>query len=470
MSWSFARDLCTNMGGHLLTINNQAEQTFIESLMTAGKKDAYWLGAWNVNGTLDETNKPYRWITGEAFSFTNWMSGEPNFSGEKGTREHFAEIRKSYGYKWNDVNNISKANKGFILEIEPKSSDITYRGSYGGSQYLIIDRNITWSEAKVYCEMLGGHLYTIDSSGEAAYVDSIIKNGTRGWYYCGASKQNGTWKWLYGRAVSGLTWKYDWPNNYLMKYKASLDYAAIGNAYYPMHDIKNIGFICEIPAGKEVLSFTKDNVTTDAIKLLRWQGMDAASTGEPRNRGYDPTQTSDTVEIRLNGAPMAYSTANLAKAKELLRGVKYESLTHSGAVSQRVTESGGVIKIADKLSISFGSSGGNITATVTALKPVAMRLTMADGSECLIATPGDVNLDGEMNANDWTTIMRWTLQASAKHDVTEYPNFTLNGRSFDLWALLADMTGTGVSGSRSNRVDANDWTTIMYLTLEAWKK
>ncbi|MBQ9535671.1 MAG: RICIN domain-containing protein, partial [Clostridia bacterium] len=65
---------------------------------------------------------------------------------------------------------------------------------------------------------------------------------------------------------------------------------------------------------KEVLSFTKSNVTTDAIKLLRWQGMDAASTGEPRTRGYDPTQTSDTVGIRLNGAPMAYSTANLAKA------------------------------------------------------------------------------------------------------------------------------------------------------------
>ncbi|MBQ9535853.1 MAG: hypothetical protein IJU78_08420 [Clostridia bacterium] len=238
-----------------------------------------------------------------------------------------------------------------------------------------------------------------------------------------------------------------------------------------MNVVESKSGVITIPEANGVLSFTKDDVETDAIKLLRWQGMDAEATGEPRNRGYDPTQTSDTVGIRLNGAPMAYSAANLAKAKELFKGVKYESLTHSGAVSQQVTEQAdGSLTVGDKLKISFGSSGGNITATVTALKPVAMRLTMADGSECLIATPGDVNLDGSMDANDWTTIMRWTLQASSRYDVMDYPGFTLNGQSFDLWALLADMTGTAAGGSRSNRVDANDWTTIMYLTLQAWKK
>ena len=252
MSWSFARDLCKNMGGHLVTVSNQAEETFLESLIRSGRKEAYWLGATNYERD-DDVNHPYKWVTGEAFSYTNWHSGEPSFSGDKGTRERFLELRKSYDYKWNDVNNINKADKGFILEIEPDSKDITYSGSLNGHQYYVIDRNTTWTEAQTYCETLGGHLVTIDSTQESEYIDKIIKNGSRAWYYLGAKRENGSWKWINGSAANNInkdsswdSWAGEANHNYLMKYQKSLTCIPLGNAYYPEEDIKHIGFICEV--------------------------------------------------------------------------------------------------------------------------------------------------------------------------------------------------------------------------------
>ena len=35
---------------------------------------------------------------------------------------------------------------------------------------------MTWTEAKAYCESLGGHLATITSAGEQAFIESIINN------------------------------------------------------------------------------------------------------------------------------------------------------------------------------------------------------------------------------------------------------------------------------------------------------
>ncbi|MBQ9534338.1 MAG: InlB B-repeat-containing protein [Clostridia bacterium] len=229
------------------------------------------------------------------------------------------------------------------------------------------------------------------------------------------------------------------------------------------------GFIV-IPGGEDVISFRRDNVETDVIKALRWVGMDASVTGEPLDDGYDPSKTSDTVSVRLNGRPMPYNAANLSKAKELFKNISYEQLTYNGVNVLEVTDSADGLDIGGQFNISFGSDdSGNLTATMTLLKPTAVRMTMPDGSECLVATPGDVNLDGRMNANDWTTIMRYTLSANIPDDITDYPDFTLNGRPFDLWALLADMTNTEMEGSRKQMVNAVDWITIMKLLRSAWK-
>lgn len=245
MSWSFAKDLCEDFGGHLVTITSKEENKAITDLLEYGSKNSYWLGA----SDYGRNEKDYAWITGEKFSYNNWMDNEPNNAGTDGEREHFAEVRKSYGNKWNDVNNINKENKGFILEIETKNIKATSTKTFNGSTYMIFDNNATWTEAKYICEMYGGNLAIVDSDEEKEFIKDFIDAGKRNWYYIGAKKQNNSWNWVDGTEVKHIDWREDalkWDGNFLMMYRSSKNCVGFNNAYFPEEDIKHIGFICEI--------------------------------------------------------------------------------------------------------------------------------------------------------------------------------------------------------------------------------
>ena len=249
MSWTFAQSLCEDMGGDLVSIGDAEENDFIVDLIGAGKKDAYWIGTKNFSSQAVNQDGPWTWTTDEPFVYTNWYPGEPSGSGTEGTREHWAEIRKSYDGKWNDTTNINKANKGFILEIAPRDEDVTTQKSYDGKRYLLIDRNATWTEAEQYCKLKGGHLVTIDDPAEEAFVDSLIDEGQRKWYFVGAKRTDGRWLWSDGSEAQDIRWRGAlWPEycNYLMKYKDQKDYVNLPNMYWPADDMVKIGFVCEI--------------------------------------------------------------------------------------------------------------------------------------------------------------------------------------------------------------------------------
>lgn len=311
MAWSFARDLCADMGGHLLTINDAAEQAYVETLINKGSKYGYWLGGTNFTTTETDVNGPYRWVTKEAFSYTNWGAGEPNFSGERGTRERFAEIRRDNNGKWNDAYNTNRSGRGFILEIEPAEEDIAATGSFKGSRYMILDRNTTWTEAQARCEMLGGHLVTIDSKEEGAYIDSLIKAGKRSWYYLGGRLEAGNWMWVNGTAVDHIerdsNWT-AWGGSYLMKYKGSLACLPIGNTYYPAHDIENIGFICEI-----------DGVSAESVELNHHELLLCVGDTDRLHATVTPSDAVDEVYWHSSD-PSVVSVTDTGKLKAMAAG------------------------------------------------------------------------------------------------------------------------------------------------------
>lgn len=245
MSWSFARDLCTDLGGHLVTVTSSGENAAVTNFLQYGNKDAYWLGAYDY----ERGDKNYAWVTGETFSYNNWSSGEPSSSGTYGEKEHFAEVRKSYGNKWNDVNNISKSNKGFILEVDAENIKPVMTKTFGSNTYMLFDKNTTWTEANQHCEMLGGHLATINSDAENQFIKDFLQSGSRKWYYLGAQKVNNVWKWVDGKNYSNITWNASaswWTGTHLMMYKEERNCVGLNNAYFPIGSIKNIGYVCEI--------------------------------------------------------------------------------------------------------------------------------------------------------------------------------------------------------------------------------
>ena len=96
----------THLGhaGHLGTITSAAEQAFVTSI--AGAVYRAWLG-----GTDAKSEGNWEWVTGEAWSYTNWAGGEPNNLGN----EDYLEGWFFQNGEWNDLPDQQVTSK-FLVE------------------------------------------------------------------------------------------------------------------------------------------------------------------------------------------------------------------------------------------------------------------------------------------------------------------------------------------------------------------
>lgn len=88
-----------------------------------------------------------------------------------------------------------------------------YNGN--GHKYEIINRTMSWTDAKRYCEERGGHLATIVDSGEQAFIENLLsREGDKRYYwlggYCGSDRR---FQWLTGEHFDYTNWMPGEPNN-----------------------------------------------------------------------------------------------------------------------------------------------------------------------------------------------------------------------------------------------------------------
>jgi len=104
MTWTKARDECKERGGYLATITSKEEQKFIVDLLSKqGKRRNYWLGGYREG-------KNWKWVTGEDFTYTNWIPGEPS-----GGNEDKLLLSQSHRNQWNDSANTDTKPYGETL-------------------------------------------------------------------------------------------------------------------------------------------------------------------------------------------------------------------------------------------------------------------------------------------------------------------------------------------------------------------
>ncbi len=137
VTWETARQRAENMGGHLVTINNEDEFNKIINILSDkqyNKVRNVWIGAkasknlsnyseaasyWNSSNA--------KWITGETFNFAQWRHNEPSGCDPNlKTPEPYLQIfrPKEDGYEWSfndsgdDLSHYKQGTVAYIVEID----------------------------------------------------------------------------------------------------------------------------------------------------------------------------------------------------------------------------------------------------------------------------------------------------------------------------------------------------------------
>ena len=95
--WQIAESTSVGFGGHLVAINDAAENDFVNQLVLADyPAERAWIGLFQQPGST-EPDQGWGWSSGDPYVFTNWAAGQPS----GGTGANFGLILPDG--TWNDV-------------------------------------------------------------------------------------------------------------------------------------------------------------------------------------------------------------------------------------------------------------------------------------------------------------------------------------------------------------------------------
>jgi hypothetical protein len=130
IDWEGANTAATERGGYLATLTSAEENAFVYDLVD--DDDAFWrwvgpynaegpfLGGYQDSGTSDPAAN-WHWVTGEIWSYTNWVPIEPS-GPELQNRLAFFGYCSRMGPQWNDVWSINYPANSYIIEYNEQPS------------------------------------------------------------------------------------------------------------------------------------------------------------------------------------------------------------------------------------------------------------------------------------------------------------------------------------------------------------
>ncbi|MEM9275567.1 MAG: lectin-like protein [Cyanobacteria bacterium P01_F01_bin.143] len=296
--WTQAQAEAESLGGNLVSINDAAEQAWLQD--TFGGNGQLWTG---LSDRVNESE--FTWASGQAVNYTNWAANEPNNFGQG---EDFTVLIPNG--QWGD--RAGNANLRGIIEIggaNPAESEIF---NYNGNQYQLTSANLTWEQAQAEAESLGGNLVTISDAAEQAWVEDTFGGDQRLWIGLNDRTIENEFVWPNDEATNFTNWANNQPNNFgqgedfvaLQKNGQWNDYAGAlkirGVVEISSNDPGDPGVI-----GLETNSYqVNEGDGSVQVTVLRTQGSDGAISVDYQTVEASATENEDytTVSGTLNFA------------------------------------------------------------------------------------------------------------------------------------------------------------------------
>lgn len=118
---------------------------------------------------------------------------------------------------------------------------------WNGHYYKVIGQKMNWDEAKKFCESVGGHLATAETSAENEMLKELVMkygNNRYNFYLIGGIYQNNVWRWITGKPIIDY---FDWVNG--AEGTSAYKYLCLNGAkegkWVATHDNVHCEFICE---------------------------------------------------------------------------------------------------------------------------------------------------------------------------------------------------------------------------------
>ncbi|XP_062410864.1 macrophage mannose receptor 1-like [Sardina pilchardus] len=221
-AWNDAEQYCVGQGGHLASVHNQEQMSFIMAHMARTS----WVGLNDI-----QTENTYVWTDGSVLDFVPWEQHQPdNWHNEdcifiRGVEHHNAgQINDqdcSHSYPF-----ICMKGKGQGPPPVPPTTGPGWNEKCGNWLpdpfndycYLVSSLSMrTWRDARADCVNQGGDLLSITEPFEQSFIHSIVTNIPTGialWMGGHDSVTEGGWEWSDGSPFRYINWNAGNPDDY----------------------------------------------------------------------------------------------------------------------------------------------------------------------------------------------------------------------------------------------------------------
>ena len=245
-----------------------------------------------INGALDGsslTDKCAQWPYGSTYEIKNIrpLNGY-SFDGILTGAEADALPRPGKGRTGTITENISV---NLMFHACPSSVDESPTPQvYQGHTYYFFSSPVTWYDAKAICENMGGHLATITSADENAFVYSLA-NGSMAWLGATDINQEGKWEWVNGEPFSFSCWAENQPDNYQWNDEGQENFLHFyWNGIGTWNDTAGFGeypFICEMDTAQYTITYDANGGTGTPGPQTKTHGQPLTlSSTKPTRTGY----------------------------------------------------------------------------------------------------------------------------------------------------------------------------------------